>query len=158
MKVMFSIVAIMAMLCTADLEPAEAGSYYKVNLRAYRRMMRTDYPSPVGVYLGNFINDQVQRDGSQFNQIFDIFKEVLKNQADVASTDAAMVTTSIASPDPQLTASQAQLQRMCADLGIQYVRVDSATTPPAQVQGTTPPTGQGLDSSPLDGIPPGSLN
>ena len=94
MRRMLLLCIVLTSICLADSSTVHADSYYRINLRAYRRMMHQTYPGQFGQRFWNFVDNRVlQPDGPADQVLNSVLKEVLEqlNSADAAGTTVAKV-------------------------------------------------------------------
>ena len=119
---------LLGVILSAPSPPAHADSYYRINMRAYRRMMHFQGPHPLADRFLGFVDNQLQPGGT----LEQLFKAILDKNLPGASQQNQVSDTLIAqtpaSPDPFLTAADVTVRAMCAKRGITYIEIPQAPT------------------------------
>lgn len=110
--------------------PACADSYYKINKRAYRKMVmnsvRHNYPSPFAQRFWRFMDNSVlQQDGPLDSLVERLLRTIAAAEE---ANSAALTAKRSVTPNPQLTSILEQTRQINASLGI--VVPDSPVSPP----------------------------
>ncbi len=131
----FLILSVMLCVCLIGQAPqAHADSYYRINLRAYRRMMHFQGPHPLADRFWGVVDNQLLQTGGPLEQLI---KALLAKNLTPANnqTDAngALVAQRAVVQDQDLLSADAKVRQMCNKLNIPFVQIAQTPT------GTTTP-------------------
>ncbi len=127
---------LLGVVLAGQAPPAHADSYYRINLRAYRRMMHFQGPHPLMDRFWGVVDNQLLQPGGPL-ELF--IKALIEKNLPGAGTQASdtMIAQTPAVPDPFLTNADAKVRAMCAKRGIPYIEIPQAPTQTTTVQPNT---------------------
>ena len=128
----------------------QADSYYRINMRAYRRMMHYQMPHPFADRLWGIADNHILQTGGPFDQfIASLLARLPSNNGTnpSAATETEDAQRSVVL-DQDLVNTDAKVRAMCKKLNIAYVEIPNAAPPNANV--TTPQTNPTFDGSAVD--------
>lgn len=114
--------AFMILSCSTISQTANAGSYYSINKRAYKRMLfntvRTNYPSPFAQRFWGFMDRSVLQSDGLLEQTLKKLIEGLGSSDSVLNESVSMVAKRDVVTNPDLARILAETEKINDDLGI----------------------------------------
>lgn len=115
-------------LCSLSSD-VKADNYYRINMRAYRKMLHYQLPHPFADRFWGVVDNQLLQPGGPFDQLIkSILAKNLNNPNNQTGADGPMVAKRSVVPDPDLLASAAKIKVMCEKLGVPYEALQQNAT------------------------------
>ncbi len=119
-------VAVLGLLALfTDVSTAQADSYYRINMRAYRRMMHYQGPHPLMDRFWGVVDNQLLQQGGLLEQ----FLKALLAKNLPAASDTSIAQRPV-KRDTDLAGAQNKIREMCKDRNIPYEEIELKTQPP----------------------------